>query len=204
MSHANPLETPAAGPAARHLWMLVLAVVIGGLLGPAVLGQLAPGLYEQWFLGGSRERAALEAWERSGESRLRRLGATGTDSEGAQAALERMLASGRELEVALVLARLEQRHRHLAHMNALVLALLAIMVFEAMTGRAGDRLSEALVTLRYALVGAWIVWLLIRPDVLEHLSFAFLAILLAAGLAASHLLSRRKGGSSGRRRRSLR
>lgn len=38
-------------PDQRHLYMLVLGVVLGVLLGPAVMGRLAPDLYDPMFLG---------------------------------------------------------------------------------------------------------------------------------------------------------
>ena len=47
-------------PDQRHLYMLVAGVLLGVLLGPAVLGRLSPQLYDQMFLG-SGDLSELEA-----------------------------------------------------------------------------------------------------------------------------------------------
>lgn len=49
-------------PDQRHLYMLVAGVVLGVLLGPAVLGRLAPEVYDPLFVG-SGDTTALEEAE---------------------------------------------------------------------------------------------------------------------------------------------
>ncbi|MEO0474512.1 MAG: hypothetical protein AAF085_00895 [Planctomycetota bacterium] len=66
-------------PDQRHLYMLVAGVVLGVLLGPAVLGRAAPQLYDPLFLGSgdmaelNDAQAALDDFNSNPEERQKRI-----------------------------------------------------------------------------------------------------------------------------------
>ncbi len=175
------------------LYLLVAGIVLGVLLGPAVLGRLAPSVYEDAFVGGAdiaRQLAEDRAQTLQQLDALEAIGVT-------DAAIPEQALQAQQQEVVL-LAQLQQaQHEHLASLTgwttALMLAVIAVMMLESLfspeTQNAGAfEVSPALgrlVTARYALCALWIAIMLAQPKLLAQLPIVFAGLLIAVALAVA-------------------
>ncbi|MEX0885200.1 MAG: hypothetical protein WD009_02065 [Phycisphaeraceae bacterium] len=124
--------TPNPFPDHRDIYVLVAGLLLGVVLGPAVLGQIAPELHDRWFVGSAALRAELDEHITEREQTLRRLQESGVT----EAAIPERLAAEAEQE-ALLRARLAEAEAAHARglggrLHALILAALALMVAEAL------------------------------------------------------------------------
>lgn len=195
----------------RDLYLLVAGLVLGVLLGPAVLGQAAPGVYERMFVGMGEATADLREAEAAHASALRDLQETGV-SDAALA--ER--AVGFEQQRMLLQARAEQEQvthlgRLTGRMLALVFAVVGVMVIEALVSpqpNGGGRqvvptAVSRLVTIRYALAALWLMVVVAQPAMLGQLPVVFAALVVLVALGAAFVpLGKGKavGGTLSRKR----
>jgi hypothetical protein len=183
--------------------MLVGGLLLGVLLGPAVLGRLAPETYERVFVGGGELARQLEAEQAITEKQLRALEQTGATD----AAIPEQLM-GRQSQQAVLLAQLQQaQQQRLGEWSgwatAIVLAMIAMMMLESLVGpdlrsKGPVEVSPALgrlVTSRYALTGLWLAVVIAQPKLLAQLPvvFAGLLIVVAAGSALMPMGKNRVG-----------
>lgn len=190
--HVNPF------PDVGGVYLLVAGIVLGVLLGPAVLGRLAPGVYRDVFVGGAKYVQQLEAQQAQTDEQLQTLEQTGvTDT-----AIQEQLAL-REQQAVVLKAELQQaQQQRLTDLTgwagALMLAVIAVMLLEAFLGpdlRPGRSLTQGtvrvtpvlgrLITARYALAALWIALVLARPALIKQLPILFTALLIVVALGAA-------------------
>ncbi len=175
------------------LYLLVAGLLLGVLLGPAVLGRAAPSLYQQVFVGGGEILQQIEAEQEKTRQQIEAL--EGTDVT--EVAITEQLA-GREQQIVLLKAQYEQACRErlgelTGWINALMLAVIAIMLIESLMSpdvSEGKTLKVPaalgrLNTARYALAALWITIAMAQPALLKQLPILFLALLVIVALAAA-------------------
>jgi len=180
-------------PDVGGLYLLVAGIVLGVLLGPAVLGRAAPGVYRDVFVGGGAYLRELAEENEKTQRQIEALESTGVTEE---AIPEQVL--GREQQLVVLKAQLEQAQRQrmgelTGWTTALMLAVIAVMMVESLIGpevKAGvaAKVSPAvgrLVTARYALASLWIAIVLARPQLLTQTPILFAAGLVVVALGAA-------------------
>ncbi|MEX0652708.1 MAG: hypothetical protein WD534_18300 [Phycisphaeraceae bacterium] len=180
-------------PDHRDLYLLVAGLVLGVLLGPAVLGQLAPGVYDQVFVGSGPATTELRKQEAAHEQALRDLEQTGVSD----AALVERAAAFEQQRMMLRAQAEQERMAHLSRltgrMMALVLAVVGIMVIEALVSpqpeggkrQAVPAVIGRLVSVRYALLALWLAVALARPGLLVEVPVLFVALLIVVALVVA-------------------
>lgn len=171
----------------RHLIIIVIGLIVGLVLGPAVLGRVAPSAY-QTLLGGMELQRELRAFPAETARRVETLEATGVTPD----AVTELMAQRELQERALAAQLAAARDRRITTITgALVLALLIVVVVESLLGPdpAARRASVSpmlgrLVTVRYALLAAWIAAALVRPRVLAGDTMVLAVLLVAVALGA--------------------
>ncbi len=175
ISHTSP------GP--RDLYILTLAVVAGLLLGPFMLGRLHQPTYNRLFVGVDPvKQIELEAATAEYVDKRQRLQATGVTPDALIELDDNHAATVEPLVAAM--ARDMQKHTYglWQLLGALVVAVLAIMVIEAVVSahrRAG------LVTARYAILSVWVTIALAQPTMLAELPLLFTLLLIGVAVAAA-------------------
>lgn len=180
-------------PDVGGLYLLIAGIVLGVVLGPAVLGRVAPGAYRDVFVGGGEYLRQLTEENEKTRQQLEALQDTGVTGE---AIPEHVL--GREQELVVLKAQLDaaqrQRMGELAGWTtALMLAVIAVMMVESLVGpdvKAGAAAKipptlGRLVTARYALAALWIAVVLARPQLLTQAPILFAAGLIIVALGAA-------------------
>ena len=193
MDEQPPAMTLNPFPDQRDIYLLAVGLIVGVLLGPLLLGQVAPRLYEAWFVGGAEIRAEIEQRQHEHDEAMQLLQATGVTDVAvseAQAQFDRELAPRRaQLQQAV-----DDHRRWLAgRLNALVIAVLALMVLEAVVSPRPQGGGKAiinpalarLITGRYALLALWLAVVVAQPRVLLEVAWVFVLLLLAVALAAA-------------------
>lgn len=187
---ATPSEPPSGGggPDHRDLYLIVVGVLLGVLLGPGVLGRFAPAVYDRIFVGRESVRLITDEMQRLQAETLttaERIQASGASEE----ALVEALAPGREKAAALqerLIAVVEaERASRRGRVTAIILTLVAIMVIETLVQPTGATLRGRLATARYALIALWLAFLLAQPHLLREIPIAFLIGLIAVALVAA-------------------
>lgn len=191
-THVSPF------PDTGGLYLLIAGIVLGVLLGPAVLGRVAPAVYRDVFVGGADIARELAGEQAEARQQLETLGNIGVTEE---AIPEQVL--GREQQLVLLKAQLDQaqldqaQRQRLGELTgwtaALMLAVIAVMMIEALVSpdvKAGAATNVPptlgrLVTARYALAAIWIVIVLARPQLLTQVPILFAALLIVVALGAA-------------------
>jgi hypothetical protein len=180
-------------PDVGGLYLLIAGIVLGVLLGPALLGRVAPSVYQDVFVGGGEFTQQIAEEQAKTDKQLEAL----TDIGVTEAAIpEQALAGGQHL--ILLQARRDQAQRdRLSELtgwtSALMLAVIAVMMIESLVSpdvSAGKamRVPPALgrlVTARYALAALWITVVLAQPALLKQLPILFVGSLVVVALAAA-------------------
>lgn len=172
---------------------MIAGIVLGVLLGPAVLGRVAPDVYRDVFVGGGEYLHQLTEENEKTRQQLEALQDTGVTEE---AIPEHVL--GREQELVVLKAQLDAAQRQrigelTGWTAALMLAVIAVMMVESLVSpdlEAGvaAKVPPAvglLVTARYALAALWIAIVLARPQLLTQVPILFAAGLVIVALGAA-------------------
>lgn len=176
---------------ARHLYLLGVGLLLGILLGPAVLGRVAPETYAAWFTGAGEAASEVRVFNEDTADGLERLLATGVSG----IAIEEYIAereAERQMLPAFGRAVIEEKQHEAAwagRLVALVLTIIVVMGVEAWAGptpRKGRAVVSPmlgrLVTIRYALVALWLMLALASPAALLNAPWGFAAALLLVAL----------------------
>lgn len=182
-------------PSPRDVHVLTVGLLAGLLLGPGVLGWLHPPTYDRLFMGVGpelhqqlREAATAYAVNRD------RLRDTGVTSEALDD-LERRHLSEVEPIAAQIAQRYEDRMLRLRSvMSSLVIAVLAVMVIEAVVA---PRHQSGLATARYALLAVWVALALAQPRLLADLAVGFTLGLIGMALLAGWVPLQKRTSSHG-------
>ena len=189
------LATLSPFPDHRDLYLIIAGVVLGVLMGGAVLGNIAPSLYQRLFVGGQDALSQLQQRRAEQADKLKRL--RGTDVS--QTRLNERIAAF-ERELVPLKGRYEKAVREheqwlAGRMTALVLALAGVMVLEVLAGPqlgAGRRVTvpralNRLITIRYALIALWLALVIAQPRLLSQLPVLFTAMVLAVALIVAFI-----------------
>ncbi len=175
----------------RDLYLLVAGVLIGLMLSPAILGRVAPDLYQQLFIGGTladqQEALDYHAAVRDEIQTLIAQDRPSTDIEQHLNALR--------LEGLNPVARLEQLQRErsielMGVLGAIMIVVVVVMVLETLAAPQESQGGRAVVrpvvgrlkSARYALMALWLALFLANPVLLWHLPWLFAALILVVAL----------------------
>ncbi len=189
------------GPDHRDIYVLIVGLVLGLLAGPWVLGRVMPDVYQRAFVGAVEQRQAYQDHQRDIDEALDAFDAETarlidsleqtdvTDIAIEEKRSEREVARQnyeiRQLASALPLqSNLEAAQRgHLVRLEAmklsLLLAVVVLMIFEAMleprstSGLAA--LRPRLATARYGVIAIWLALVLAAPVTLLNVQLLFVA-----------------------------
>jgi hypothetical protein len=180
-------STPAvqiAGPDHRDLYLIVIGILAGILLGPYVLGRVKPEVYRRAFVGGVEEARLVRERDRQIEA-IEKRGMAGASD----VALLEKVGDLRKQQAPLIAnyeKAIRERSDRLARLTtALVLAIVALMVIETLVDPARPDLRARLATARYAVVAAWLALLFARPELLKSLPMLFLGGVIVVAIAAA-------------------
>jgi hypothetical protein len=181
---SEPSVPESAATAHRNLYLIIIGVIVGVLLGPAVLGRLAPDTYARLF-GDVSLRFKAASFHEVTVDTLEDLHKTGvTEVRPAE------VAEQRAREEAYILKPLHDRVAVLnSRMNALVMAVLVMIILESILASAVWRRRLAVV--RCALMAAWLALALAHPTLLADLSWPFVILLVIVALVAALVPLRR-------------
>lgn len=178
---SNDRSDRAPGPDHREIYLIIAALVVGIALGPLVLGTIAPVTYDRLFVLDGQGMADLQQQQdkvRNIKQLLNTSGATYT-------ALEEQL---RQLDAEKNRFFLDASRRHLNRlgglMTALVLAVVALMLIEAVTLFPRSALRR-LATARYMLLAVWITLAGAQPMLLRGASSLFVIALVSVTIVAA-------------------
>lgn len=182
-------------PDHRDLYLLVAGVALGVLLSAAVLGNLWPRAYHEFFVGGYEEHRQLIALQQRQAETLATLEATDV-TDVAIAEQQRQFEQQRvPLQAELQQARNEHLDALAGRISALIVAIALVMVLEVLVSpepAAGRRAAvppalSRLISVRYALLALWIAMVIARPAVLGELSLLFILLVIAVALAVAFI-----------------
>lgn len=165
-------------PNHRDLYVLAVGLLLGLLLGPAVLGRVSPETYNRYFTNYQVAADHLAKHDAQVVEILRKM----VSADATSVAMDEFVqtrASQRDPYQAAVDRAKQSQGRLLAAM----LAVLVFMIFETLPEATAILLRSRLATARYALMALTLALLLAQPDQLKGMSMAFLVLLLAVGLA---------------------
>lgn len=179
----------------RDLYLLVVGVLLGVLLSPAVLGRLSPQTHEYMFRGGGQVTARVQAKMTELNAELARLEASGVSDVALREHEDQARVEILPLQLRQAVEWVERDRTLTGWMTALIVATLIIMVIESLvtprpvTADAPRAVVPAavgrLITVRYAMLALWIALALARPTSLSSLPVVFTVLLVAVALAAA-------------------
>lgn len=175
MNNTYPFSVP---PNHRDLYVIVAGILLGVILGPAVMGRVLPEQYKQWFVVPVVEPADPGKIAQQ----LAAISATGATHEAVQEKLQELEEEAYRKKTAAE----SQAHQIHGRAPALILAALVMMVLESLLP-AGSALRGRLVMVRYGLIALWLALLMAQPAQLRSLPMAFTASLVVVSLLAALL-----------------
>lgn len=172
---------------------MVAGIILGVLLGPALLGRVAPSIYQDVFVGGTDFTQQINEAQAESDRQLEAL----TDIGVTEAAIPEQALLGDQSLIYLKAQREQAQRQRLGELtgwtSALMLAVIAVMLIESLVSpdvSAGKTMKVPsalgrLVTARYALAALWVAIVLAQPALLKQLPILFVALLVVVALAAA-------------------
>ena len=164
-------------PNHRDLYVLAIGLVLGILLGPAVLGKYAPATYEHYFGDVADAKVQWAKYDLSQEQVLQRL----AEAQATSVALDEFKAAHAPQRLPLIEHYHQARHNQ-GRLIATLLGVVIIMVLETLPDPRAIRTRSHLATARYALMAVTLALVLAQPQLLVGISVVYLVLLLAAAL----------------------
>ncbi len=193
-SESNVPPTPAASataaPSSIHLYLLAAGILAGVLLGPAVLGRLAPGTHDAWFVGGGEQAKEL-ARERAGlEGRLRMLEGVGVTDVAREELAAQETQRLAPLQAQVQAAQAERRRAIYGWLLGALAGVMLLSVAEAVVIPEGGasarpwqhRAARAAVGARFAALAVALAVVAAQPAILRDTSWMVVAAVAAAAL----------------------
>jgi hypothetical protein len=187
---SSPGPIVPGGP--RDLLLLILGLLAGFALGPGILGSLAPDLYDRLFVGSGPGLQQVQQVETERLQLRQKLIDTGVTDTAVQEFDRQTAAQLRDTIGPVMLARQQHRQQLDARLHALLLAVLAVVVLEALLPPAAADHRARLATARYALLALWLAITLAEPSALNRVSLLFVALVIAVALVAALVPLRRR------------
>jgi cation transport ATPase len=183
-----PSGTPGVPPGTFELYVIILGVFLGIVLGPAVLGRFSPDSYDKFIVQRAGQPQSLAEFEDETLKQQTLLQAT----QATPVAVSEYLAS-RQAQRARIMnddqtEQIRAQLRGLSRSVALIMTILVIMVLESVIDPVWRLARARLQAARYLLISFWLALTLAQPVFLVGfpLAFFFAMILL---ISISVLLS---------------
>jgi len=171
------------------LSLMVWGLVLGMILGPMVMGQLSPALYERLFIGTHIANDELGLFDQQTQERLARLTQTGVTRAAVQEQQQQIEQQRLTYEAGVERAADAYQHRLMGIMSSLIFAFILVLLVEVLMGpvliATGRGVLAKLANVRSGLLAIWIVIALAQPKALGEVQLAFVVLLVAVGLAAA-------------------
>ncbi len=172
-------------PSWRDLYLVIAGVLLGLLMGPAVLGRVAPGAYDAMWTGPTARNLArtLQESDAAVSQELERMRGTGVT----EAAIEEHRTERRRDLAPLHRAVEQARDQRAAGLSLAVWLVLALVMVAETLQSPQPRSDRAvavrpaagrLITIRYALLALWLAILLARPTLFEPLRQPGMVVLI--------------------------
>lgn len=174
----------------RDLYLIVIGLALGVLLGPGVLGRVSPEWYDRFFVGDASLQTAQQAVEEFNKkseetaalrSRLRETGVTVDALTEFEKRNQPMLEALRQGVDGAFKDRERRQERLRGAATGLVLAIAGLMVLEVLAGE--SERARRIAWGRYAVMGLWVTVITAQPALLRSVSVG-----LAAGVVVMVLL----------------
>ena len=166
-------------PNHRDLYLIIIGLVAGILLGPFVLGRVSPKLYDDVFLLGRPNADSLESVMATALERQKAMVESGASPVAAAELLEKVNADQQNRRRALMRDRLSWLR---SRMTALVLAMILLMALETLTAPSSLVVHRQLISARYALIAIWLAIALAQPRLVSDVPGLFVALLVVVSL----------------------
>lgn len=184
----------------RDLYLIVIGLALGVMLGPGVLGRVAPAWYDRLFVGDASLQTAQEAVETfnkkseetaSLRSRLRDSGVTPDAIREFENRNQPVLDALRQGVDRAFKDREQRQERLRGAVTGLVLAVAGLMVLEVLAGE--TERARRIAWGRYAVMGLWVMVVAAQPLLLRSVSVGLAAgVVVMVMLVASVPMGRRQ------------
>ena len=173
--------TPRTGPDHLDLYIIVLGIVAGVMLGP-VLHTVAPDLYDRMFIGSGEVERRIAAYNLDLQAKTQTLKASGVSQEAID---ELTRKAGPDIAVLQAQAS-ESRLSHylwiLSRTTAMTLSIVMVMVFETLVDPLKQALRNRLARARYLLIAGWLTLVIAHPMMLQAFPLWFFVLVVGAAL----------------------
>jgi hypothetical protein len=187
----NPAHTPETTsqitPGSLELYAIIGGIMLGILLGPAILGRISPALYDRYITCRAEPKNSLADFEEQTFKLQEQIKSSQSSPAHMDEFLARRNTQRQQIMAEDQLESIRAQLTGLSRSVALVLALIAIMVIETVIDP-GARLARArLQTARYLLMGFWIALTLAQPVFLAGFPLTFfMGMILLIALSVLH------------------
>jgi len=149
--------TPATAlvPTPGHLYLIVVGIIVGTLMGPYVLGQIAPDFFHTYISGQADAIRAYHLAADESAEQMQRLLDTGVSVEAVTEAQERINLELQVKHQAIQAAEQDHNAWLQTRVHAIWIAVALLMVIESLLGETRPRVAARLSSGRYALIAVW-------------------------------------------------